>query len=82
MLSAVSATAPLFSLNCQIAIQKYIDYYPAFEVAGECKFLKASIDGACSMVRRAKVHFHHLNLYQSQKSEILPCSTVRFPLMI
>jgi len=27
-------------LNCQIALQKYIDYYPAFEMSGECKFLK------------------------------------------
>lgn len=27
-------------LNCQIAIQKYIDYYPSFEVSGECKLLK------------------------------------------
>ena len=33
----------IFSLNCQIAIQKYIDYYPAFEVSSECKFLKASL---------------------------------------
>lgn len=29
-----------FSLNCQIAIQKYIDHYPAFEISTECKFLK------------------------------------------
>merc|ERR1719483_469497 len=27
-------------LNCQIAIQKYVDYYPAFEVAREYKFIK------------------------------------------
>jgi len=28
-------------LNGQIAIQKYIDYYPAFEVSRECKFVKS-----------------------------------------
>merc|ERR1712173_308556 len=28
------------SLNCQIAVQKYIDYYPAFEMSRECKFIK------------------------------------------
>lgn len=27
-------------LNCQIAIQKYADYYPAFEVSQEYKFIK------------------------------------------
>jgi len=27
-------------LNCQIAIQKYVDYYPAFELSRECKFIK------------------------------------------
>ena len=36
------ANSQIFSLNCQIAIQKFIDYYPAFEVSSECKFLKAS----------------------------------------
>ena len=30
----------IFSLNCQIAVQKYIDYYPAFEMSRECKFIK------------------------------------------
>ena len=33
---------PCFSLNCQIAVQKYIDYYPAFELSRECKFVKVS----------------------------------------
>jgi len=27
-------------LNCQIAIQKYADYYPAFELSRECKFIR------------------------------------------
>merc|ERR1719510_230002 len=28
-------------LNCQIALQKYVEYYPAFEVSREHKFLKS-----------------------------------------
>ena len=38
----VCNTNPCFSLNCQIAVQKYIDYYPAFELSRECKFVKVS----------------------------------------
>ena len=29
-------------MNGQIAIKKYIDYYPAFEVSRECKFVKVN----------------------------------------
>ena len=33
----------IFSLNCQIAVQKYVDYYPAFEMSRECKFIKVTL---------------------------------------
>ena len=39
-----------FSLNCQIALQKYIDYYPAFEMSGECKFLKVDNSVLISLI--------------------------------
>jgi len=50
------------SLNCQIAVQKYIDYYPAFEMSRECKFIKLlcseveqeNEEGFVEVVRRFK----------------------------
>lgn len=50
------------SLNCQIAIQKYVDYYPAFEMSRECKFIKSlcseveqeSEEGFQEVIRRFK----------------------------
>ena len=49
-----------FSLNCQIALQKYVEYYPAFEVSREHKLLK---------VFCLSEHFHIDGLYKMIFSE-------------
>ena len=68
----------VFSLNCQIAVQKYIDYYPAFEMSRECKFIKV-ID-AC-MIKRIFTDIQschqtdiHIWIYMSSHIPIFVCS--------
>ena len=52
----------VFSLNCQIAVQKYIDYYPAFEMSRECKFIKVMYP-----------HDHHIMILNQFSHEQFHC---------